>query len=390
MSRLRKHAMAVLAALTLGGAMPVDTALGFDEPVRVITMPSPERRASEARDLLGSQIGTATATSGVTVPDDEAARTASRLSRVAAASRQYGAVRISVFEMADESVAYALLRFLRPEGAERVDLGDDAWASSGKTLVRQGAFTAVLSGGSSETRAADAASLVERIGRRPLKTQLVRQLPDTRLVESTERYAPSFEALRRLRPDLQSDVYRFGAGGADAVFADYEQPGAAPMHLLIVDYQTPQLAADAERGMTAYYESLSPEVKEHRIFKRVGNFLVEATDVTDRAAAEAVLASVKYDVAIKMLKGDDTEAIRNFTEEARKAALVFINSFAIVGLSFLVAIASGLVVGAVVFTRRRRASANRFSDAGGMVHLELEPPQLPPGKSAGLLSGGGQ
>ena len=52
--------------------------------------------------------------------------------------------------------------------------------------------------------------------------------------------------MRALRPDLADDLFSFEAGGADAAVADYDQPGAEPFRLTIVEYQTPQLAADAE------------------------------------------------------------------------------------------------------------------------------------------------
>ena len=186
---------------------------------------------------------------------------------------------------------------------------------------------------------------------------------------------------------MTEDVFRLSAGGADAVAADYAQNGAPPLRLVIVEYQTPQFAADAERSVQAHYAGLTPEALASRVVKREGNYLVEATGVVDRATAEAVVNSVRYEVTIKMLKGDDPVNMLAFTEEARKAALVFINSFTIVGIAFGIAIALGLVVGSVVFWRRRTAAAERFSDAGGMTHLELSPHALRRTNSRGLLPG---
>ncbi len=197
-------------------------------------------------------------------------------------------------------------------------------------------------------------------------------LPSDGQVAGSEQYVASFDSLRRYRSDLADDVFRIGAGGADAVLANYVQPGGLALRLLVVEYQTPQLAAEAERSVQAYYAGLSADAKKTRTIRREGNYLVEATGITDAARAAKLSSAVKYDVTIKMLDGPDPVSVLSLTDEAQKAALVFINSFAIVGLCFVSAVGCGLVVGAVVFTRRRRASANRFSDAGGMVHLDLQ------------------
>jgi hypothetical protein len=392
MGKSWKLAAAAAVALSLSTA-PARAANGLGSPVRVITL-APAERKSEApapRQLLADRLGPASATSAASTPDDDVARRAVRLASTDAATRQYGAVRVTVYQMADESVAYVLLESTRPAGATRVALGDDSWSDGANALAfRLGNYTALVEGGAAEAREAAADAVVERLGRLPVRVPLVRVLPGEGRVAGTERYAPSFEALKRLRPDLTEDVFRIDAGGANAVLADYEQPGATPLRLLVVDYETPQLAGEAERSVAAYYGALAPDAAAVRSFRREGNYLVEVTGIADRERAAGVLGAVKYDVTIKMLKGDDPVSLQNFTEEARKAALVFVNSFAIVGLCFLCAVACGLVVGAVIFRRRRRASAEVFSDAGGMVHLDLTAGRrrLGPAEAARLLPGG--
>ena len=352
-------------------------------------------RAAEPlpRDLLADRLGSRAATSAVTTPRDEAAAVADQLSQRAYGSRRYGDLSVALYEMPDEATAYAMLRFLRPADAAMAAIGDDAWVSGAETAVRVGNYAAIVEGGDAAAREDLASSLVERLGRPAPSAPLLAELPAASQVEGSARYVPSFESLRRLRPDLVEDVYRFGAGGADAAVADYVQPGAEPFRLVLVDYQTPQLAADAERSLIAYFEALPPEIRERRILRREGNYMLEATGVTDRAAAQQVLGGVKYSFAIKMLRGENPFDGLNLNTETYKAAMIFINSFKFVGLGFLGAMMCGLVIGTIVFRRRKLAAANMFSDAGGMTHLDIRgiAKKLPPAASArNFLSSGGR
>jgi hypothetical protein len=83
-------------------------------------------------------------------------------------------------------------------------------------------------------------------------------------------------------------------GGAHAVIADYEQAGGTPYRLTVVEYETPQLASDGERSLLAYYSGLPEDAKRGRITRRNGNYLVEATGVTDEGTALALIGSVDY------------------------------------------------------------------------------------------------
>lgn len=380
-------AVAVLA-VALGGA---DIGRAAQQPVRITTVrPASAETASLPRGLLADRLGSRSASSGVTTPRDDGAEVSAQLSRRAYGARQYGDLKVALYEMPDESTAFAMLRFLRPTDAATGAIADDSWVSDRASAIRVGNFAVVVEGADAASREEIAAALVERIGRPAPSAPLLEELPAGQ-IEGSARYAPSFETLRRLRPDLAEDVYRFGAGGADAAVADYAQPGAEPFRLVLVDYQTPQLAADAERSLVAYFEALPPEVRERRILRREGNYMLEATGVTDRAAAERVLGGVKYSFAIKMLQGQNPFDGLDLNTETYKAAMIFVNSFTLVGLGFLAAVACGLVVGTIVFRRRKLAAANMFSDAGGMTHLDIRgiAKKLPSaGAARGFLSSG--
>jgi hypothetical protein len=396
MGRKLSFSMLFFAAIAslAGAGGAVRRADAAQQPIKVYAVkPDAGEAKRSSAALLGERLGDRAATSAVSAPTRSALGEAAALPSASAATRSYGSARVTLVELVDETTAYAMLRYLRPEQAAVATVGDDAWAGERSLGLRVGPFTAIVEGGDAAARDEIAAALVAGIGRPAPSAPLLGQLPARGRIAGSERYAPSLEALRRSRPDVAADVFRFGAGGADAAVADFEQPGGEPFRLVLVDYQTPQLAADAERSLRAAFDALAPEERAHRILKREGNFMLEATGVVDRAAAERVVGSVDYAISIKMLKGADpiSQSGLNVNEEAYKAALVFFNSFAFVGLCFLGALACGLVAGAIVFRNRRRAAANVFSDAGGMTHLDLTSPTRKPlgaAPHAGLLPSG--
>lgn len=361
-----------------------------DDQVRPIFITQPTPSASNApapSRLLAASLGAFKASADAAEPNPETVPRAKDFALAGQSSRQYGPVRASVYQTADESTAFSLITSVRPVDASPLDVGDEGWKGADATAFRVAEYGVVLEGGTPASREAMAKSLVKSIGARRAPAPLTRFLPEGERIAGTEHYAPSFDLLRRWRADLAEDIFQLAFGGADGVVVDYRQGNGDPVHLLLIEYQTPQLAGAAERRVEAFYAALSPEARQSRFFKREGNFLIEATGVTDTASARAVVDAIKYDYSIKMLK-DDTAAAMQFAEETRKAALVFINSFTIVGMALMMAMAVGLVVGAVIFRRRRRAAANIFSDAGGMVHLDLGPQRLTPARSIGFLSSG--
>ena len=75
----------------------------------------------------------------------------------------------------------------------------------------------------------------------------------------------------------------------------------------------------------------------------------------------------------------------------RKDALkLLIAVFVVIGLAALIAVGGGVVAGRWMFVRRRAQLQNVFSDAGGMVRLNLDDmdrPSLPENRSQMLGKG---
>jgi hypothetical protein len=354
--------------------------------------PSAKRSAKSSpdpappRDLLGDKLGKETASGGIESPDPTLVPFADQIVPRDAAVRGYGSATVTVYRAVHEAMSSAIVRLSRPDGAAFADVGDGGWVSDRETAFWRGPYAAVVAGATVDERAALAAALLDRMGAVSAPAPLLEHLPDAGQIAGSRRYAPTYETFRKLRPDLTDDVFRLDSGGAEATVAEYEQPGGTPFRLTLVEYQTPQLAAIADRNARAWFDALPADVKAQRILKRVGNYIVEATGVQDSAAAQAVVGAVDYAYKIDWLKEPPTAPRFDMAGEGHKVAQVILSSFGIVALGLLFAMTVGIVFGAEMFRRRRRAVGKAFSDAGGMVCLDLDPALPPTAGPVGLLT----
>jgi len=200
---------------------------------------------------------------------------------------------------------------------------------------------------------------------------LVKHLPDWETAEERAVYAVTLPALKEIMPDQPVlDAVSF-AGGTEAVAATYDQ-GA---RLLIVEYATPQLAFDGDAAITARIAQLRSEGKEvPTAYRRVGNYSVFVFGAPDEQSAVQLIGKVKYEKDVRWL-GENPYAV----ERANRAWLnmstsVIVNTVKVTGLAIVVCLSIGGIFGGVVFMRRRAqaALAQTFSDAGGMMRLNLD------------------
>lgn len=287
---------------------------------------------------------------------------------VEGASRRYGPSRVDLFRTATPFGALGLftLRAGLPE-----DGSNTAWLGDGLVLWRPSHFVRVSGPRATAVKlgvaVGDAISADES---RVVLPSLLAVLPKEPAKPESIRYVLGTRSLAPLVQD--ADVFRFD-GGAEAVVAEYRQAGrrSTALKLLVVEYHTPQFAVEAMERLTAFFGSLSAEDQGRIVCRREGNFIVQATGVTDRDLAERLVSSIEYPYGVKWLKNPllpNEDPLEN-----QKTAQVLISTFLIIALVALIALLIGGTCGALIFVKRRRQLRAIFSDAGGMLRLDINP-----------------
>jgi hypothetical protein len=213
---------------------------------------------------------------------------------------------------------------------------------------------------------------------------LIKHLPDWEKAHSQALYAVSIGSLKEVagaQPVL--DALNF-EGGSEAVVANYGQS-----QLVIVEFTTPQFASDNDRRVTAKIQELKNQGQTVPTgYRRVGNYSVFVFNAPDEKTANALIDQVKYEQVVQWL-GDDPhlyERVQRYV--LQKTGGVVIAVLESSGLSVLLCLGVGGLFGALLFRRRRRARQRQgeaYSDAGGMVRLNLD--EVTEADAARLLQG---
>ena len=208
-------------------------------------------------------------------------------------------------------------------------------------------------------------------------------LPETDKIAGSEKYVIGPAALARLKnfSDLK-DVIGFPSG-AEAVTADYRS-GAGQMNLIIVEYYSPQSAADGESRIRGHFDALPQEDKDRLIVKRAGNYVIAASNIQDMPAAQNIVDQIKYQKKIYWAGRKFTDIPLEYrppdplaVEEYTRTVKTMIRSFYWAGVALLSALLLGLGAGFSLFQwnryrRRKLGLDNAFSDAGGSLRLNLD------------------
>lgn len=190
---------------------------------------------------------------------------------------------------------------------------------------------------------------------------LIKHLPDWESLRDKTTFATDKAGLQTAlgeRPVL--DLIEF-AGGTEAVTAPY--PAGK---LLIVEYNSPQLSAEAD-GI------FKDDLDSSTAYRRIGNYNAFVFDVTDRAAAEALLDQVKYEKDIQWL-GKNPFRISAERAFVLTTTDIFISTLLWITMGIAASIIMGIVTGLIYFRfrDRRRSRMTAFTDAGGMTRLNLD------------------
>jgi hypothetical protein len=195
---------------------------------------------------------------------------------------------------------------------------------------------------------------------------LLKHLPDWETKRSEATFAKSLPDLKKALGERAILDFVDFAGGTEAVTAGY--PAG---RLLIVEYTSPQASIEADNQFTGY---LSQNSDGRTVYRRIGNYNAFVFDAADPVAAAALIDQVKYEKNIHWL-GEDPFLFKNLQRN-------FVNTSADIFIStvewIMLGMGSTLLVGVLLgyfyfqFRERQRHTMKEFSDAGGMIRLNLD------------------
>lgn len=200
---------------------------------------------------------------------------------------------------------------------------------------------------------------------------LVKHLPDWESAPERAVYVETLPALKQLVPDEPVlDAVLFN-DGTEAATSTYE--GGA--RVVIFEYVTPQLAFDADAAINARIGELrGASLPLPSAYRRVGNYAVFVFDAPNERAAAGLIDKVKYEQEVRWL-GDDPFAVGRANRAwLNMSTSVIVNTVKATGIAIAVCLGIGGIFGGWIFMRRRAQAAltEEFSDAGGMLRLNLD------------------
>jgi hypothetical protein len=199
---------------------------------------------------------------------------------------------------------------------------------------------------------------------------LVRHLPAWESVQGRVFYAISSNSLKQAIPDQPVINDLTFDGGTEVALAYY-----ATSKLLIVEFNTPQLATENNTRITTRIQELRNQGQPTpTAYRRVGNYSVFVFDAPSEEAANQLIDQVKYQQVVQWL-GENPYSYREAVAEFTQTTLgVLVSVVKASGLVLLGSLAIGGFFGALLFTRRRAQQQVRdaYSDAGGMLRLNID------------------
>lgn len=307
------------------------------------------------------------------LPDSAISPLYKAITEYASADGEKFAVQYDRFE--NDSDAYSLFTFLRKsdEGkATPQTIGVASAVTKDIGLVFfKGAHVVIVRSLAGKT--ASATSLAQLLAASidvidPDLPVLVKHLPNWQSVEGTAVYIVNQEQLQSTIPNQSVLKEITFDGGTEAVVANYNQS-----QLVIIEFTTPQISIDNDsRIWTAIADLKSRGQPTPTAYRRVGNYSVFVFNAPDEKSANALVEQVKYEQVVQWL-GDDPHLYERLQRYfAQTSAGVLIAVLKSSGLSLLLCLVAGALIGTMMFRHRRAQKAAMYSDAGGSIRLNLD------------------
>lgn len=198
---------------------------------------------------------------------------------------------------------------------------------------------------------------------------LIKHLPNPDEAQKTAVYINSFDNLDWLLPQPVLTAIN-GDGNADAAIALFGRS-----KVLVVEFNTPQLASENDRRIVARIQELwrlgQPAPTAYR---RVGNYSVFVFDAPDEQTAKQLIDQVHYEQVVSWL-GENPNILRQAEQHYVNTTLgVLIAVLKASGYALIGCLALGGLIGGLLFSYRRaqQKAFTAYSDAGGMMRLNLD------------------
>ncbi|HKG47915.1 MAG TPA: DUF6599 family protein [Pyrinomonadaceae bacterium] len=199
---------------------------------------------------------------------------------------------------------------------------------------------------------------------------LIKHLPEVEVTQKTAVYLNGFTDFRSL-PFQHPVLTAVQPGGnADAALATY-----GPSKILIVEFNTPQLATENDQRIIARIQELwklgQPAPTAYR---RVGNYSVFVFDAPDEQTAKQLIDQVKYEQVVQWL-GENPNILKEAEKHYINTTLgVLVAVMKASGYALVLCLGMGALIGGLLFSYRRSQQKDdtAFSDAGGMLRLNLD------------------
>jgi hypothetical protein len=199
---------------------------------------------------------------------------------------------------------------------------------------------------------------------------LTKHLPPPEEAQKNAVYLNNFSDINQL--GLQHPVLSAvqSGGDADAALGIYGQS-----KVLIIEFHTPQLALDNDQRIIARIQELwklgQPAPTAYR---RVGNYSVLVFDAPDEQTAKQLIDQVKYEQVVQWL-GENPNILKEAEKRYVNTTLgVLVAVLKASGYAALLCLGIGGLIGGLLFSYRRsqQKAATAYSDAGGMLRLNLD------------------
>jgi len=198
---------------------------------------------------------------------------------------------------------------------------------------------------------------------------LIKHLPHPDEAEKTAVYINSFDKLEWVLPQPVLTAVK-GDGNADAAIAVF-----GPSKVLVVEFNTPQLATENDQRIIARIQELwKLGQPAPTAYKRVGNYSVFVFDAPDEQTAKHLIDQVHYEQVVSWL-GENPNILRQAEQHYVNTTLGVLvavlkaSGYALVGCLGLGALIGGLLFG---YRRSQQKAFAAYSDAGGMMRLNLD------------------